>query len=259
MSVITDRFFTLARFVPLRSTAVSVVASPFLDHRVYAYGFLAYVLTDNERQVIAKFVDAVCVTVGAKRYLTTAYDPQANGQIERFNKTLVQRLNYYVEEHQKDRNVYFQSLTCAYSLHVLRSTETTYFSPVFSKHPSGLVMIRVTSQERDTAAEESTGPVQCKRGILRRSRIVLAHARWKLSAAQPRYEGDFDRKVRFHPKIKAGGSGSVDGPSRTVTEAETLKLGHVDGNITDAPRKLVPKSEGPYCVHLATDMVLHVV
>ena len=67
---------------------------------MYVYGAPQYVLTDNGPQFAAKFFDSVCALLGIRHYLTTAYHPQTNGQTERFNMTIVQRLRYYVEEHQ---------------------------------------------------------------------------------------------------------------------------------------------------------------
>ena len=100
--VMPDRFTKLTRSIPLRTTTASVVANAFLDNWVYVYGATRYVLTDNGPQFAAKFFDAVCALLGVRRYLTTAYHPQENGQNEQFNRTLVQRLRNYIEEHHRD-------------------------------------------------------------------------------------------------------------------------------------------------------------
>ena len=70
----------------------SVGANAFLDNWVYVYGAPWYVLTENGSQFAAIFFDAVCAFCGVRHYLTTAYHPQLNGQTERFNLMLVQRL-----------------------------------------------------------------------------------------------------------------------------------------------------------------------
>ena len=49
--------------------------------------------------------------LGLKHYLTTAYHPQTNRQVERLNKTIAARLRHYTEEHQRDWDVYVQPLT----------------------------------------------------------------------------------------------------------------------------------------------------
>lgn len=90
--VITDRFCTLVCSLPLRSTASTSVANAVLDHVVYAYVVPVCVLTDNGRQFFAKLSNAVCAVLVLKHYLNTVYHRQTNAQIDRSNKTIVQRL-----------------------------------------------------------------------------------------------------------------------------------------------------------------------
>lgn len=78
---------------------------------MYAYGAPAYVLTNNGTQLVAKFFDAFCAMLGAKRYLETAVHPQNSGQTERFKKNLVQRLRHYLEKHQRNWGTDLQPLT----------------------------------------------------------------------------------------------------------------------------------------------------
>ena len=97
----------LTRSIQLRKTTKSVVAKAFLDNCVYVYGATRYVITDNGLQFAGNLFDAV----GVRHYQTTAYQPPANGQTERFNQTLVRRLRHYVEEHQRNWDEYIQPRT----------------------------------------------------------------------------------------------------------------------------------------------------
>ena len=218
--VITDRFSKLTRSIPLRTTTASVVANAFLDNWVYVYGAPRYVLTDNGPQFAAKFFDAVCALLGVRHYLTTAYHPQSNGQTERFNRTLVQRLRHYVEEHQRDWDDYVQPLTFAYNTQVHRSTETTPFDLVLTRAPSGLILPGTVPQDAGTHREDPRTPVQYKRATLRKLRDALDRARTKLTASQKRYKDDFDKKVRFRPIVGAGDFVYVDRPPRPLKIVE---------------------------------------
>lgn len=42
-----------------------------------------------------------------------AYHPQTNGQAERFSKTIIARLRYYVVVHLRDCDIYMQTLAYA--------------------------------------------------------------------------------------------------------------------------------------------------
>jgi len=97
--VMTDRFSKMARSIPLRSTTAPVVAEAFLNNWVIPYGLPRILLTDNGPQFVSKFFEFLCTALGMKHPTTTAYHPQANGQVERFNGTLVARLRHFITEH----------------------------------------------------------------------------------------------------------------------------------------------------------------
>jgi transposase InsO family protein len=104
--VICDRFSKLTRTVPLWSISALVVAKAFCEHWVFVYGEPRYLLTDNGTQFTAKFVLAVCRDLGIAKVFTTAYHPQTNEQVERFNRTILNALPGYVAYNQRDWDDY---------------------------------------------------------------------------------------------------------------------------------------------------------
>jgi transposase InsO family protein len=65
--------------------------------------------------VVAKFLQAVCAEIGIKQLFTTAYHPQANGQVERYNRTLIGTLRGYVSKRQDDWDDFTSAITSAYN------------------------------------------------------------------------------------------------------------------------------------------------
>ena len=53
------------------------------------YGPPDTVLTDNGPEFASLFFQGVCNLMGIRNLYTSTYHPQTNGQVERFNKTLV--------------------------------------------------------------------------------------------------------------------------------------------------------------------------
>jgi transposase InsO family protein len=53
---------------------------------VFVYGAPRYALIDTDTQFTVKFYLAVCRELGIGKVFTTAYHPQINGQVERFNR-----------------------------------------------------------------------------------------------------------------------------------------------------------------------------
>ena len=100
--VINDRFTKLTRVVPLRKITAYNVAVAFLEHWVFSYGPPECVISDNCKQFAAKFFQAVCELLGISNFFTSTYHSQTNGQVERYNTTILAMLRNYVNEHQND-------------------------------------------------------------------------------------------------------------------------------------------------------------
>ena len=143
--VITDRFTKLTQVVALRTTTAYTVATAFCDAWVFKYGVPRLLLLDNGPKFNAKFFQSVCRVLEIKNLYTSAYHPQTNGQVERYNRTIASMLRNYVNEHQNDWDVYVGPLTYAYNSHVHRSTRTTPFELVLSR------------PRRSSLSEEPTG------------------------------------------------------------------------------------------------------
>ena len=206
-------------------------------------------LTDNGPQFAAKFFYAVCALLGVRNYPTTAYHPLTNGQTERLNRTLAQRLRHYVEEHQRDWDEYIQPLKFTYNTQVHGSTETTPFDLVLTRPPSGLALPGTVPQDAVSNTEDPQTPLQYKRATLRKLREAFERTRVKLTAAQRRYKTDFDKKVRFRLVTPVGEFVYVDRPPRQLTSTEREDLPS-DGGAPSV--ELLPKTEGPFRVRSAT-------
>jgi len=120
--VICDRFTKLTRAIPLRDATVLMVSSPFIETWVAAYGIPDSVLTGNGPQSASVYYQGILGLLGIAWNYTTPYHPQTNGQVERYNRTLVRQLRCYISEHQKERDSHLSLLTLAYSTQVYTST-----------------------------------------------------------------------------------------------------------------------------------------
>ena len=211
---------------------------------------LSYVLTDNGPQFAAKFFEAVCIINGIKHVFTTAYHPQTNGQVERFNKTLAARLRHYVSEHQKDWDEFVQPLTYAYNMQVHRSTGTTPFDLVLSRNPKGILTESVGNLPEGTANVGS--PAAVKRNTLNRLRYALSRAKVNLTKAQQRYKNDFDKRVRTLLRVEPGQMVFVNKPAEYEGK-------HQDPTGEDrTTKKLSYRTTGPYKVLKTSDSTVTV-
>jgi hypothetical protein len=120
---------------------------------------------------------------------TTAYHPQTNGQIERYNRTLVEYLRAYVSRRQDDWDEYTSAITYAYNCRVHSSLGMPHMDLVVSRPP---VTISVENKPRD----EEVAPRPAKREFLKRLRTLRERAGRNLHRAQVRYKRGYYQTVR---------------------------------------------------------------
>ena len=87
--VMACRFSKLTQVVPLRTATAQTVAAAFCTNWVFKYGAPKQTLSDNGVQFASKLMVAVSQNLGVKNVFTSAYHPQANGQVERYNLSLI--------------------------------------------------------------------------------------------------------------------------------------------------------------------------
>ena len=227
--VITDRFTKLTRVVPLRKITAYNVAVAFVEHWVFSYGPPECVISDNGKQFAAKFFQAVCELLGISNVFTSTYHPQTNGQVERYNRTILAMLRNYVNEHQNDWDEFATVLTYAYNNHVHRSTGTTPFDLVLSRPPPAFSLYHNSRGNRKPTGEQREHYVE-------QLDATLAKAYDRLIKTQRRYKRDFDKRVRT--------------ANRNIRPGEYVYLDPTDG--TTKGTKLGNHALGPYRV-LAND------
>jgi transposase InsO family protein len=97
-----------------------------------------YVLTDNGTQLTAKLFLAVCRELGIGKVFTTAYHPQANGQVERFNRTIVNSIRGYVSQYQNNWDKFTSAISIGYNCRIHSSLGLAPFELVMSRPPPPL-------------------------------------------------------------------------------------------------------------------------
>ena len=178
--VMCDRFSKLVRTRPLKRVTALAVAEAFVTHWVLVYGPPADLLSDNGSQFASRLFISICRILGVKNKFTTTYHPQCNGQVERFNRTVLQALRHYVADHPKDWDLFTDALTYAYNTQVHNSTGCTPFELVLSKPPSSLAL-----EALPTLKGEPTS-VYHERWT-RRLEALMSTAKRELRKAQKRY------------------------------------------------------------------------
>ena len=227
--VITDRFTKLTQVISMKKVTAQHVAIAFVEHWVFKYGPPKTLLSDNGSNFASKLFQRVCGYAGIANLYTSTYHPQTNGQVERYNRTILAMLRNYINEHQDDWDQYVTALTYAYNTSVHRSTGTTPFELVLSNPPARFSMHYDIGEPRyDPNSKKS------REDRIRRLEGAIIKARTKLKKTQLRYKQDFDKRIRVS--------------NRHIQAGQYIYLDPRDGEKVDG--KLGPIAEGPYRVLL---------
>lgn len=184
--VISDRYSKLVRTVPLKKISAADIALAFVHHWVFVYGPPVKLLSDNGKQFTARFFQNVCRILGTRNLFITTYHPQTNGQVERFNCTLLSALRKYLGDHPKEWDLFSDAATSQ----VHRTTNIAPFELVLARAPKSLALqAQPTLEEFDSS----------RKYYLRWQSWLLSLMRTadkSLRKEQARYKRNFDARLR---------------------------------------------------------------
>ena len=226
--VITDRFSKLVRTVPLKRITAADIAKAFVTHWVFIYGPPVKVLSDNGKQFTSKFFQNVCRIMGIHNTFTTTYHPQANGQVERFNRTIISALRHYTEEHPKDWDLFTDALTYAYNTQVHRTTSFAPFELVLSRTPCALAL------QAQPTIEQCGSSSQYYTKWMSWLESLMSTAKNSMNREQDRYRRNFDQRLRRH--------------KQDIRPGSFVFVRKEYSNKSERKHKLAPIADGPFRV-----------
>ena len=110
------------------------------------YGMPSEILTDQGSNFEAELTKNLCLFLNVKKMRTTSYHAKANGEVERFNKTLKTMLASYVSSHHRDWDLYLQQVTFAYNTSKQESTRLSPFRVIFGHDEQRLLDLHANYQ-----------------------------------------------------------------------------------------------------------------
>ncbi|MEW8548785.1 MAG: DDE-type integrase/transposase/recombinase, partial [Candidatus Thiodiazotropha sp.] len=133
--VITDHFSRYAQAFPTKNQTARTTARVLFDLFIVHYGFPARIHSDQGQNFESKLIKELCSVAGVEKSHTTPYHAMGNGQVERFNQTLLQMLGT-LEEYQKcDWKAHVPALVHAYNATIHDSTGYSPYFLMFGRHP----------------------------------------------------------------------------------------------------------------------------
>ena len=125
--VIVDHYSHWPEAWPVPDERAETIIQTIYNGFVTRHGAPNILLTDQGKNYLSKATMQLYAWLGIDKRRTTAYHPQANGRVERFNRTLKEMLAKYANERQDDWDEYIPGLLFAYRTRPHRESGYTPF------------------------------------------------------------------------------------------------------------------------------------
>ena len=133
--VMVDRFTRWVELVPVGDITAATVAKAVVDQLILRHGCPQRLLSDRGSQFRSKLMRQLYRRLGIDKIYTSAYHPQTNGQVERFNRVITAALSAYVSERQDDWDDYIEAIAFAYRTSIVDAIGNTPFYLVYGGDP----------------------------------------------------------------------------------------------------------------------------
>lgn len=194
--VFTDHFTRWPEAFAVASNDAATAARLFVDQIIARYGAPARLLTDRGTNFMADLMALTCRALGVDRSMTTAYHPQTDGLVERFNHTMAALLSMFVADHQRDWDTHLDLALYAYRTAHHPSIGTSPYELLFGVRPRMPVDVTLDLARAHTVDAARTDAAAYVRDLF--DRLSGAHA-----AANTALRAERDRQARHHD-LRAG-------------------------------------------------------
>ena len=134
--VVIDHFTKMAHFIPCHeSITAKETINLFINNIVRLHGFPDKIVSDRGPQFISNFWRSLFEIAGVKISLTSAFNPQSNGQTERTNQTLENYLRCFLNFQQDNWYDLLPLAEFAFNNSISETTGFTPFESNYGFHP----------------------------------------------------------------------------------------------------------------------------
>lgn len=175
------------------------IAKLFVEEVVSRHGVPAQLLSDRGKAFLSTLMQEVCQVLGVKKINTTAYHPQTDGLVERFNRTLTSMLAKRVQRNGEDWDQHLPYVLFAYRASLQESTRESPFYLLYGRDarlPSALDIQAATHRE-ETNLDSYKG--ELVEGLSQ----AWADARKNVEKAQKAQKTAYDTKAK-EPNFRIG-------------------------------------------------------
>lgn len=126
-----DHFSRLTVLVATKVQTAEATAAAVVNQWLTYYGMPRIIHTDRGTNFVSLIMTSLCARLGVRRTMTTAYRPQADGRVERTNRTVKECITRLLHEHATSWDLLLPHVAMA-----INSTvhDSTGFTPFYLAH-----------------------------------------------------------------------------------------------------------------------------
>ena len=199
---------------PVPDQTAATVARLLVEEIVSRHGVPAEVLSDRRRTFLSGLMREVEELLGFHKTNTSAYHPQTDGLVERFNRTLTAMLAKTVEKGGKDWDQRLPYVLFAYRASQQQSTQESPFFLLYGRDPR----LPTDSALCPTKTRKSVELQEYGRGLVTKMSDAWELARKCIGRAQQRQKQYYDKRQR-RPAFQVGDRTFLFKPAEKTGEA----------------------------------------
>ena len=169
---VTDYFTKWVEIYAIPDQSAITCAEVILDEFIGRYGCPYNIHSDQGRNYESTVFTELCRLLEIRKTRTSPYNPRCNGQVERFNRTLISMIKSFLKGKQRERDRNLGSLADAYYATVHESTGMTPNLLMFGKE-NRLQIEVILGTGKTSTGEEITSYGEYVDGL--RDHIQKAH------------------------------------------------------------------------------------
>jgi hypothetical protein len=144
--VAMDYFTKWPEAIAIPNIKAETVAKFIYEQIICRHGVPQEILSDRGTSFINKIVDELCQKYQTKHRLTSAYRPQTNGMVERFNRTIGECIAKLVQDDNKEWDQLLDAVLLAYRTKKHKTTGKTPFYLVYGREATLPIDLKIPYQ-----------------------------------------------------------------------------------------------------------------
>jgi transposase InsO family protein len=164
--VVVDRLTKWAVFIPAKTTwKARDLARAFFDYVAAQHGLPSAIVSDRGSKFVSLFWGALMKRLNVRLRLSTAYQPQTDGQTERTNQALEHYLRIHCEYRQHDWAELLGLASFAYNNAVHSTTRLSPFFANYGFHPKWISEVPGADNRSEVAVDIASVHKECALNI----------------------------------------------------------------------------------------------